>query len=110
MASCATTISPTGNADHIVHGGVAPITSTVRGLSNVVLAGPSNRLNHETVISFDTIISVPIDAVGDTIALQFDDHEPAPARAISDACELDISWLRAWAGEACSARLSTGAK
>ena len=46
------------------------------------------RLDHDGVVSCDTITTVRRDAVGATIGLLFDDQEPALARAISDAFQL----------------------
>lgn len=70
---------------------VAPITSTIRGLTSEVAIGPRNGLEHDSVVSCDTITTVRSSAVGKTIGLFFDDQEPALARAISDAFELDIT-------------------
>ncbi len=67
---------------------VAPITSTIRGIASEVAVGPRNGLDHGSVVSCDTITTVRISALGDTIGLLFDDQEPALARAISDAFEL----------------------
>lgn len=67
---------------------VAPITSTVRGLSSEVSVGPRNGLDHDSVVSCDNITTVGRDAVHDAIGLFFDDQEPALALAISDAFEL----------------------
>lgn len=67
---------------------VAPITSTVRGLTSEVPVGARNGLDHGSVVSCDNITTVPRDAVGATIGLLFDDQEPTLARAISDAFEL----------------------
>jgi mRNA interferase MazF len=67
---------------------VAPITSTIRGLSSEVRVGPRNGLDHESVVSCDNITTVRRDAVRDMIGLFFDDQEPDLARAISDAFEL----------------------
>ena len=41
-------------------------------------------------MSCDNITTVRRSALGDTIGLLFDDQEPALARAISDAFELDL--------------------
>jgi mRNA interferase MazF len=67
---------------------IAPITSTIRGISSEVPVGPRNGLDHDCVISCDNITTVRKDALGDTIGLLFDDQEPELARAISDAFEL----------------------
>lgn len=69
---------------------VAPITSTVRGITSEVPVGPRNGLDHDSVISCDNITTVRRSAVGDTIGLLFDDQEPALARAITDAFDLDL--------------------
>lgn len=67
---------------------VAPITSTIRGITSEVLVGSRNGLDHDSVVSCDNIITVRTNAVGDTIGLFFDDQEPALTRAISDAFDL----------------------
>ncbi len=69
---------------------VAPITSTIRGLTSEVPVGPRNGLDHDSVISCDNITTVRTGAVGGAIGLLFDDQESALARAISDAFELDL--------------------
>lgn len=67
---------------------VAPITGTIRGITSEVTVGPRNGLDHDSVVSFDHILTVPVTAVGATIGLLFDDQEPALARAISDVFDL----------------------
>jgi len=67
---------------------VAPITSTIRGLTSEVLVGPRNGLDDVSVISCDNITTVRKEAVGATIGLLFDDQEADLARAISDAFDL----------------------
>jgi mRNA interferase MazF len=69
---------------------VAPITTTIRGITSEVLVGPRNGLDHDSVVSCDHITTVRAEAVGNTIGLLFDDQEPELARAISDAFELAI--------------------
>lgn len=69
---------------------VAPVTSTIRGITSEVLVGRRNGLDHDSVISCDNITTVRKDAVGDTIGLLFDDQEAELARAISDAFELRL--------------------
>ncbi len=70
---------------------VAPITSTIRGITSEVLVGRRNGLDHDCVISCDNVSTVRKDAVGETIGLLFDDQEVELARAISDAFELHLS-------------------
>jgi mRNA interferase MazF len=67
---------------------IAPITSTIRGLSTEVVLGPANGLDHECVVSCDNIITVPYSQLGDTIGVLFDDQEVALSRAIADAFDL----------------------
>jgi mRNA interferase MazF len=67
---------------------VAPITSTIRGITSEVRVGPRNGLDHDSVVSCDNITTVRKDAMGETIGLLFDDQEAELARAISDSFEL----------------------
>ena len=69
---------------------VAPITSTIRGITSEVPVGRRNGLDHDSVVSCDNITTVRTGAVGNPIGLLFDDQEPELARAISDAFELDL--------------------
>jgi mRNA interferase MazF len=69
---------------------VAPITTTIRGITSEVAVGPRNGLDHDSVISCDNITTVRKSSVGDTIGLLLDDQEPALARAISDAFDLAL--------------------
>jgi len=68
---------------------VAPITSTVRGITSEVPVGPRNGLDQNSVVSCDNITTVRRNDVGDTLGLLVDDQEPDLARAISDAFDLD---------------------
>ena len=70
---------------------VAPITSSIRGITSEVLVGPRNGLDHECVVSCDNITTVRMSALGNTIGLLFDDQEGELARAISDTFELDLA-------------------
>jgi mRNA interferase MazF len=69
---------------------VAPVTSTIRGLTSEVRVGPRNGLDHDSVVSCDNITTVRRDAVGPTIGLLFDDQEDDLACAIGDAFDLQI--------------------
>lgn len=70
---------------------VAPITTTIRGITSEVLVGARNGLDHDSAVSCDNITTIRKTSVGDTIGLLFDDQEPALARAISDAFELTLT-------------------
>lgn len=69
---------------------VAPITTTIRGLASEVPVGARNWLDHDSVVSCDTITTVRVESVGHRIGLFFEDQEPDLARAVSDDFELFI--------------------
>ena len=68
---------------------VAPITSTVRGLSTEVLVGERNGIDHECVVACELITTVPREAVGKLVGYLLLDQEPALARAVCSAFDLD---------------------
>lgn len=70
---------------------IAPITSTIRGITSEVPVGRRNGLDRDSVVSCDNITTVRTTAVGDTIGLLFDDQELLLTRAISDAFELALT-------------------
>ncbi|WP_344740774.1 type II toxin-antitoxin system PemK/MazF family toxin [Microlunatus spumicola] len=69
---------------------VAPITSTVRGLSVEVSVGRANGIDHASVVSCDDIDTVHRDDVGRLLGYLLDDQEPALAEAIVAAFALDL--------------------
>ena len=69
---------------------VAPITTTVKGLSTEVPVGRSNGLDHDCVISCDNIITIDKAALGRHVGFLFDRQEAALARAIVNAFALQI--------------------
>lgn len=68
---------------------VAPITSTVRGLSTEVPVGPANGLDHESVISCDNITTVPKAALLAQIGYLLPAQEALLADAVVAAFDLD---------------------
>jgi mRNA interferase MazF len=68
---------------------VAPITSTVRGLSTEVPVGRANGLDHDSVISCDNVTTVPATTLLCTIGYLLPDQERALARALILAFDLD---------------------
>jgi len=68
---------------------VAPITTTVRGLSSEVAVGPENGLGRPSVVSCDNITTIPVAAMGEQIGLLLDSQEPALHEAIVAAFDLD---------------------
>ena len=68
---------------------VAPITSTIRGLSTEVQVGPANGLDHTCVISCDNIVTVPVTLLGRQVGFLLDEQETALTQAIHAAFDLD---------------------
>jgi mRNA interferase MazF len=68
---------------------VAPITSTIRGLSTEVPVGPANGLDKPCVISCDNIVTVPASALGAQIGFLLPAQESALAAATHAAFDLD---------------------
>lgn len=67
---------------------VAPITSTIRGLSTEVPVGRLNGLDHECVVSCDNIVTVPTSVLGRQIGYFFPGQEAALSAAIRSAFDL----------------------
>ena len=72
---------------------IAPITSTIKGLSSEVPVGPANGLDHEGVVSLDNVLTVPVDLLGRSVGFLQDAQEAALARAIVLAYDLDVPLL-----------------
>jgi mRNA interferase MazF len=68
---------------------VAPITTTVRGLSSEVDVDATNGLTEPSVVSCDNITTIPTGAVGEQIGLLLDSQEPTLREAIMAAFDLD---------------------
>ena len=68
---------------------VAPITSTIRGLSTEVAVGPANGLDHPCVISCDNIVTIPAGDLGRLIGHVLPAQEAALTAAIHGAFDLD---------------------
>ncbi|MBN9622462.1 MAG: type II toxin-antitoxin system PemK/MazF family toxin [Actinobacteria bacterium] len=67
---------------------VAPITTTIRGLSSEVALGSANGLEGPSVVSCDNITTIPADALGRQIGVLFDGQEPALSEAVMAAFDL----------------------
>jgi mRNA interferase MazF len=67
---------------------VAPITTTVRGLSSEVPVGQANGLDNESVVSCDSIVTVPKSVVGRRIGYLLPSQETALSAAIRSAFDL----------------------
>lgn len=72
---------------------VAPITSTVRGLSSEVRVGPDNGLDHECVVALDNVVTVPKNLLGRTVGYLTARQEVELDRAVVLAYDLDLPLL-----------------
>ena len=72
---------------------VAPITTTVKGLSSEVLVGRANRLDHDCVVALDNVVTVPVNLLGRTIGYLTADQESQLARAVVLAYDLELPLL-----------------
>ena len=68
---------------------VAPITGTIRGLSTEVPVGPDNGIDEASVVSCDSIVTVPAGALGRQLGFLFADQEPGLTAAIHAAFDLE---------------------
>jgi mRNA interferase MazF len=74
---------------HLATVTVAPITTTIRGLSTEVPVDAANGLAVPSVVSCDNITTIPADALGAQIGVLFDRQEPQLSKAIQAAFDLD---------------------
>ena len=74
---------------HLTRVTVAPITSTVRGLSSGVPVGPENGVDHASVVSCDNIVTVPATALGRQIGRLLPEQEVQLTAALHAAFDLD---------------------
>ena len=70
---------------------VAPITSTVRGLSTEVSVGTRNGLEHDSVASLDNITTIPVAALGRQLGFLLPNQEAALTAAITAAFDLEAA-------------------
>jgi mRNA interferase MazF len=68
---------------------VAPITTSVRGLSTEVPVGPANGLARRSVVACDHVTTIPSGSLASQIGVLFDSQEPELSRAIQAAFDLD---------------------
>jgi mRNA interferase MazF len=68
---------------------VAPIATTIRGLSTEVHVDAANGLAGPSVVSCDNITTIPADALGAQIGGLLDHQEPALTHAIGMGFDLD---------------------
>jgi len=68
---------------------VAPITTTVRGLSTEVPVGSANGLAGPSVVSCDNVATIPVAALREQIGVLLDHQEAMLSEAIGAAFDLD---------------------
>jgi mRNA interferase MazF len=73
---------------HLSRVTVAPITTSIRGLSSEVPVGPENGLDGPSVVSCDNIVTVPSGALGRQLGVLLQAQEPALSDAIRAAFDL----------------------
>ncbi|GAA3159722.1 type II toxin-antitoxin system toxin endoribonuclease MazF3 [Blastococcus jejuensis] len=74
---------------HLARVTVAPITSTVRGLSTEVPVGRGNGIDRPSVVSCDNVVTIPTAALGRQIGRLLPDQEPALTAALHAAFDLE---------------------
>ena len=72
---------------------VAPVTSTIKGLSSEVRVGPGNGLDHDCVVSLDNVLTVPVASLGRTVGYLNAAQEAQLARAVVLAYDLEVPLL-----------------
>jgi mRNA interferase MazF len=68
---------------------VAPITTTIRGLSVEVPLGAANGLDHECVVNLDNIMTISVGDLGRQIGRLLPEQEAALTYAIQAAFDLE---------------------
>ena len=72
---------------------VAPITTTIKGLSSEVRVGPANGLDQDCVVSLDNVLTVSVRTLGRTIGYLRAEQEAQLARAVVLAYDLELPLL-----------------
>jgi mRNA interferase MazF len=72
---------------------IAPITTTIKGLSSEVLVGPANGLDLDCAVSLDNVITIPKVLLGRTVGYLTAEQERQLARALVLAYDLDVPLL-----------------
>jgi mRNA interferase MazF len=67
---------------------VAPITTTIRGLSTEVEVGPENGIDDDSVISCDNIVTIPQDKILHQVGYLLAHQEALLVEAINQAFDL----------------------
>jgi mRNA interferase MazF len=67
---------------------IAPITTTIRGLSTEVNVDTANGLSGPSVVSCDNVTTIPVEALREQIGVLLDDQESQLSAAIEAAFDL----------------------
>jgi mRNA interferase MazF len=68
---------------------IAPVTTTVRGLTTELAVGPANGLDHDSVVNLDNIVTIPASDLGRQVGRLLPEQESALTEAIHSAFDLD---------------------
>lgn len=74
---------------HLTTVTIAPITTTIRGLSTEVPVNAANGLAAPSVVSCDNITTIPTTALGEQVGVLLDRQEHLLSEAIRAAFDLD---------------------
>jgi mRNA interferase MazF len=74
---------------HLMTVTVAPITTSIRGLSTEVRVDAANGLSAPSVVSCDNVTTIPAQALGDRVGVLLDNQESELSDAIRAAFDLD---------------------
>ncbi|WP_277453912.1 type II toxin-antitoxin system PemK/MazF family toxin [Janibacter sp. DB-40] len=69
---------------------LAPITTTIKGLSSEVRVGPANGLDQDCAVALDNVVTVPVERLGRTVGYLSAAQEDELARAVVLAYDLDL--------------------
>ncbi len=72
---------------------IAPLTTTIKGLSSEVRVGPSNGLDSECVVALDNVTTIPVALLGRTVGYLNATQEAQLARSMVIAYDLDLPLL-----------------
>lgn len=67
---------------------VAPITSTVRGLTSEFCLSARNGLDHDCVASLDNVVTIPVVDLLSLVGFVFDDQEGELSKVVARAFDL----------------------
>ena len=73
---------------------VAPITTTIKGLSSEVRLGPDNGLDQDCAVALDNVVTVPAELLGRTVGYLKAEQEAQLARAVVLAYDLEVPLLK----------------